>query len=70
MRNANRYGLTGCRVAPGRGRKPSAWNPDQVAGWLLEKKHFSSPKEIARILRRRFPDCADYADLIDPPREE
>jgi hypothetical protein len=66
MRDAKDYGLIDSRAAPGRGSRPSLWYPDRIAGWLLDKKHFQS-KQIAGILRRSFPDCADYADVIDPP---
>ena len=66
MRDAKRYGLAGSRASKGTGKRPSLWYPHRVAGWLVDKQHMTE-KQVAAILRRNFPDCADTADLLDPP---
>lgn len=68
MRNAKRYGLTFCRAGKGRGKAPSLWYPDRIAGWLIDKNHLAE-KHVANILRKHFPDFADTADRLDPPKD-
>lgn len=58
------YGLTGCRASPGRGKRPSLWYPDQIAGWLIDKKYMST-QQVAKILRKEFPECSETADMLD-----
>jgi hypothetical protein len=68
MRDAARYGLLDCRAFPGKGKRPSSWYPDSVAGWLVDKQHLSASK-VAAILRRSFsdcPECAEYANSLNP----
>ncbi|MBI3043559.1 MAG: hypothetical protein HYY78_12135 [Betaproteobacteria bacterium] len=66
MSNASRYGLSESRANRGRGKTPSLWYPDRIACWLESKGHLTK-KQAANILRKHFPDCADSADLLDPP---
>lgn len=68
MRDAKDYGLAGCRAARGRGRQASLWRPGEIAGWLVDKKHMTA-EQVANILRKHFPDCADAADYLDPQRK-
>jgi len=65
MREAKDYGLVGHRAARGRGNVASLWYPDQIAGWLVDKNHMAAG-QVAKILRREFPDCSESADLLDP----
>jgi hypothetical protein len=63
MRNARRNGLGDCRMLPGRGQKPSFFFPDRVAVWLVDKGLMTAGR-AAQILKSKFPDCAETADLL------
>ena len=65
MRDANDYDLVNCRALRGRASRPSYWHPDLVAAWLVDKKH-KEAKEVAEILRKHFPDCAEAAEFLYP----
>ena len=65
MAKASTYGLLDSRAAKGKGRIQSQWYPELIAGWLAQMKHLDD-KQVANILRKRFPQCVDTADRLDP----
>ena len=66
MRDAKRYKLESCRGSAGQpGKKDSSmWFPERIAGWLVDKRHMSAER-VSAVLRKHFPECADYADMLD-----
>ncbi len=66
MSEAKRYNLQDCRHSKGQPgiQDSSTWYPDQIASWLIDKKHMNKKKAVG-VLRKHFPDCADSADQLD-----